>query len=57
MPIFARLSAVSDIAEHVVELKDPDKSPTGNCSKRASALAFLVCQLLLHHSLGEGQAR
>lgn len=27
MPIFARLSAMSDIAEHMVELKDPEKSP------------------------------
>lgn len=44
MSIFARLSALSGIAEHMMELKDPDKSPTGNCSKRVSALAVLVCQ-------------
>lgn len=34
MPIFARVSAMSGMAEHMMELKDPNKSPTGNCSKK-----------------------
>lgn len=43
MPIFARVSTILDIAEQMEEVKGPDKSATGSCSRRVSALAFLVC--------------